>query len=634
LDSLKQLKSQLQVTQSRLDRAAAIITAMQSSKFWQLRAKWFQLKQKLGLPTEPEIAFDLTVPAIAATDSYTLWTERNLPRPLDLQRLTEVIDLFPYKPLLSVVVPVYNPPETYLSEAIESVLNQIYPHWELCLADDASDRPEVKRVLQKYTEADRRIKVVFRTENGHIVQASNSAFAQATGEFIVTLDHDDLLTPDALYEIALLLNKRPDTDIIYSDSDVISWDQAIGEYRPCNPAFKPDWCPDTFLSVMYTCHLSCYRRTLVEQVGAYRTGFEGSQDYDLMLRLTEKTDRIGHIPKILYHWRAHADSVASLEQDVKSYAYLAAEKALAEALERRGEPGKVTVVPNILGRYIIRYEITDYRPVSIIVTMPNPALQNPLGQDQNLDRCLSAIFAKTSYPNYHVTLVSSQSTPLIQKWVTREPDRLTHILVEPSFNQAEARNYAVTQSEAAYLLFLNDQLEVMTPDWIQALVEQVQRPSIGAAGALLLYPDRSIHHAGVVLGVDGIAANSHQNFPPDALGWGGWIQIVNNYSAVSGDCLLCRRQVFEQSGGFHPSLALHHSEVDLCLKFVQQGYRNVYLPHVVLTYYPASTPALENESELALVTHYMQKTWPQFLESDPCYNPNLSRSRADFSIGW
>jgi O-antigen biosynthesis protein len=634
LDSLKQLKSQLQVTQSRLDRAAAIITAMQSSKFWQLRAKWFHLKQKLGLPTEPEIALDFTVPTIAATDSYTLWTERNFPRPLDLQRLKEVIDLFPFKPLLSVVVPVYNPPEAYLSEAIESVLNQIYPHWELCLADDASDHPEVKRVLQKYAEADSRIKVVFRSENGHIVQASNSALAQATGEFIITLDHDDLLTPDALYEIALLLNKRPDADIIYSDSDVISWDQTTGEYHPCNPAFKPDWCPDTFLSVMYTCHLGCYRRTLVEQMGGYRTGFEGSQDYDLMLRLTEKTDRVCHIPKILYHWRAHADSVASLDQDVKSYAYLAAEKALSEALERRGEPGEVTVVPNILGRYIIRYEITDYRPVSIIVTIPNQALQNPPGQDQSLERCLSSIFAKTSYPNYHVTLVSSQSTPLTQKWVTKEPDRLTHLLVDPAFNEAEARNYAVTQSDAAYLLFLNCQLEVMTPDWIQALVEQVQRPSIGAAGGLLLYPDRSIHHAGIVVGVDGIAANSHQNFPPDDLGWGGWIRIVNNYSAVSGDCLLCRRQVFEQSGGFNPSLTLQYSDVDLCLKFVQQGYRNVYLPHVVLTYYPSSNPGAESEAELALATEYMQKTWTQFLEADPCYNPNLSRSCADFSIGW
>ena len=633
MDSLKQLKSQLQVTQTKLDRAAAIITAMQSSKFWKLRDKWFKLKQKLGLPTEPEIAFDLTVPTIATTDSYALWAARNLPRPADLKRLAEVVDLFDHKPVFSVIMPVYDPPQEYLSQAIESVLNQIYPHWELCIADDASNQPYVKQTLQNYAKADSRIKVVFRQENGHIVQASNSALAQAMGEFVVTLDHDDLLTPDALYETALLLNKCPDTDIVYSDSDVISFDPESDDFQLYGPAFKPDWCPDSFLSVMYTCHLGCYRRALVEQIDGYRSGFEGSQDYDLMLRLTEKTRKISHIPKILYHWRAHSDSVASLDKDVKSYAYVAAENALAEALERRGEPGRVTLVPNMLGRYIIRYEITEHVPVSIILTVQSNVQQDGTVQDNDLalERCLNAIFSKTTYPNYHVILVSPHPTNLIQKWLTKEPERLTHLLFDRSSNRSQANNYAVTQSAGSHLLFLSCAIEVMTSDWIEAMVEQVQRPSIGAAGGLLLYPDRSIHHAGIVLGVGGIASNSHQNFPPDALGWGGWIRIASNYSAVSGDCLMCRREVFEQSGGFNPDLVSQYNDIDLCLNFVQQGYRNVYLPQVTLTYHPNADFEI-SEMESASATDYMQRTWSQFLESDPCYNPNLSRNSADFSI--
>ena len=636
MDSPKQTKSQLLATQVKLDRATAILTAMQSSKFWKLREKWFKLKQSLGLPIEPEISFDLSVPTIPIGDSYTLWTEQNLPRPADLKRLAEVVDLFSRKPLLSVIMPVHNPPGDYLSQAIESVLDQIYPYWELCIADDASDQPHVKPILQKYSAADDRIKVVFRPENGHIAQASNSALSQATGEFVITLDHDDLLTPDALYEIALLLNKCSEIDIIYSDSDVLALDEATGENALCSPAFKPDWCPDSFLSVMYTCHLGCYRRALVEQIGGYRPGFEGSQDYDLMLRLTEQTKRIAHIPKILYHWRAHSNSVASLEKDVKSYAYVAAEKALSEALERRGESGRVTVVPNILGRYIVRYDIAEYAPVNIIVAVQNDIDRNDEAQNNEaaLERCLSAVFSKTTYPNYQVSLVTTRSTDLIEKWVSKEPERLTHIVFDQPFNYSQATNYAATQSNGTYLLFLSPVMEVMMPDWIDALVEQVQRPSIGAAGGLLLYPDRSIYHAGVVLGVGGIASNSHQNFSPDSLGWGGWIRIVNNYSAVSGDCLMCRREAFEQSGGLNPDLAVRYSDVDLCLRFIQQGYQNVYLPQVVLHYHslPEAHP-LANETELTLAADYMQKTWSQFLASDPCYNPNLSRSSGDFSIG-
>jgi GT2 family glycosyltransferase len=561
-------------------------------------------------------------------EQYARWLSKNFPREADLKKMAETVEIFPYKPVISIIMPVFNPPEQFLRAAIASVLEQVYPNWELCIADDASTKPDVKSVLEEYAHKDARIKVVFRTENGHISQASNSALELATGEFISLLDHDDCLTPDALYEVALLLNRHPEADMIYSDEDKI--DQ---QNRLKDPFFKPEWCPDSFLSRMYTCHLGTYRRSLVEQIGGFRVGYEGSQDYDLVLRLTEKTSNIFHIPKILYHWRIHPESTAAGVAGVKSYAQLAAEKAIAEALARRNEPGKVTGIPEFPGNYSVRYEISNYKRVSIIIPTRN------LGTI--LNKCLESIFQKSTYPDYEVIVIDNGSTEaktlsIISQWLEQQPERFKCYPLDIPFNYSQLNNYAASKAEGDYLLFLNNDTEVVTPDWIEAMVEQAQRASIGAVGALLLYPDNSIQHAGVVLGLGGVAAHSHRYFPATTPGYVCQVKTINNYSAITGACLMCRREIFAEIGGFDETLAVAYNDIDLCLEMSNLGYRNVYLPHVVLYHYESKSRGYEDTPEKITRLHkeadYLLSKWQKIVENDPCYSPNLTRDREDYSI--
>lgn len=571
-----------------------------------------------------QLPTDVSPLASANDELYSRWLSKNFPREADLRRMAEEVEIFDYKPLISVVMPVFNPPEKFLREAIESVLNQVYPYWELCIADDASTQPYVKSVVEDYISKDPRIKVVFRDENGHISRASNSAIEIATGEFISLLDHDDVLTPDALYEVALLLNQYPDADMIYSDEDKVDEHNQLKE-----PFFKPDWCPDSFLSRMYTCHLGTYRRSLVTEIGGFRVGYEGSQDYDLVLRLTEKTENIFHIPKVLYHWRSHADSTArSLSS--KDYATDAAKKAILDALYRRNEPGKV--IPVVGGHHIVRYEIKDLKLVSIIIPTKN------LGGI--LDNCLTSIFEKTTYTNYEVLVIDNGSTEaetqdVINKWKFKEPNRFRCKVLNIPFNFSKINNYAVEQAKGEYLLFLNNDTEVITPDWLEAMVEQAQRQSIGAVGALLLYPDNTIQHAGVVC-VGGLAGHSHKYYSSDSPGYFCQIPTINNYSAVTAACLMCRREVFKTVGGFEEELTVAFNDIDLCFKMIEKGYRNIYLPHVVLYHYESKSRGFEDTTEKQIrfirEVKYMQNKWKNFIAYDPCYSINLTREREDYSI--
>ncbi|MCT7961051.1 glycosyltransferase family 2 protein [Laspinema sp. D1] len=557
---------------------------------------------------------------------YHFWLGQNSSRAADLRHKAQTLQVFQYQPLISIVMPVYNPPEPYLRMALESVISQIYPHWELCIADDASTADHVRPLLKEYAERDERIKLMFREENGHISAASNSAIALATGDYIALLDHDDMLNADALYEMALCLNLHPDADMIYSDEDKVDDSNMLRD-----PFFKPDWCPDSFLSRMYTCHLGLYRRAIVEEIGGFRIGYEGSQDYDFVLRFTEKTDKIYHIPKILYHWRIHPQSTAS-ELENKNYAIDAAEKALTEALVRRGEPGRVIPTPG--GHWIVRYHIQDYQRVTVIIPTRN------LGSI--LNTCLTSIFEKTTYPNYEVLVIDNgsdepETLELFSKWQAKEPDRFRCITYDVPFNFSKINNYAVTQAEGQYLLFLNNDTEVLDGEWMTAMVEQVQRPSIGAVGALLLYPDDSIQHAGVVLGLGGVAGHSHKHFPSQVPGYYYQLKTVNNYSAVTAACLMCRREVFESVGGFNEEdLSIAFNDVDLCLKMGEQGYRNLYLPHVVLYHYESKSRGFEDTPEkiarFSKEIDYMRHRWKTIIDHDPCYSPNLTRDREDYSI--
>ncbi|NET07053.1 MAG: glycosyltransferase [Symploca sp. SIO2B6] len=660
---------QRQQTQSELERSQVVIAAMESSKFWQLRSFWFKFRSILGLAEdislEPSNLWSLVnylftvlrvkglryslsklfkifyqksntptlpleiLPEIPHSDdvNYQKWLLKNYPNKAELTKLVQTIESFSYKPVISLIVPVFNTPESFLRQAIDSVLNQVYPYWELCIADDSSTEPYIRSILEDYVSKDPRIKVVFRTENGHISSASNSAIEIATGEFIGLLDHDDLLTPDALYQVALLLNQHPEADMIYSDEDKVDEHNKLRD-----PFFKPDWCPDSFLSRMYTCHLGIYRRSIVNLIGGFRVGYEGSQDYDLVLRFTEKTEKIFHIPKILYHWRMHANSTAS-SLDSKNYAVEAAKKALSEAIQRRGEPGIVTAAPDSTDYHIIRYDIKSHDLVSIII--PTKNLGNVL------DNCLHSLFEKTIYENYEIILIDNGSTEpkaieVISKWKTQEPDRFRCYYLDIPFNYSKLNNFAVKQAKGKYLLFLNNDTEVITADWINAMLEQAQRPLIGAVGALLLYPDNTIQHAGVIAGIGGVAGHSHKYFKASSQGYFSYIKTVNNFSAVTAACLMCRRNIYEEVGGFEEKLSVAFNDVDFCFKLVEKGYRNIYLPHVVLYHYESKSRGSDNSpsklSRFIKEIEYMQNKWKAIIANDPCYNPHLSRKIENYSI--
>lgn len=580
------------------------------------------------LPEYEDLAFRLAArPVSPATsqDDYRQWQAHNAPRPVDLQQMRQLSKILPYQPLISIVVPVYNTPADFLKEAIDSVRAQIYPHWELCIADDASTQPHIRLTLEEYTQLDDRIKVIYREQNGHISNNSNSALTLATGEFIALLDHDDLLTPEALFQAVLVLNQDPDLDLIYSDEDKIDEQGYL-----LSPYFKPDWCPDSLLSRMYICHLSLYRHTLIKQIGGFRVGYEGAQDYDLALRFTERTDRIHHIPRILYHWRMHPQSTAKTRSS-KSYVNEAGYKALVDALERRQEPGRV--LPTQGGHWIVRYDLKRSGKVTVVI--PTRDLGSVL------DTCLKSIFTKTSYENFEVLVIDNGSKEketqiVFESWLKQEPDRFRCLTLDIPFNFSRINNYAVDNSEGEYILLLNNDTEVIESDWMTAMVEQAQRPSIGAVGAMLLFPDNTIQHAGIVLGIGGFAGHSHKYMSADTAGYYFQPQTINNYSAVTGACLMCRRETFLEVGGLDERFTVALNDVDFCLKLQASGYRNLSLPHVRLYHYESKSRGYEITPEkaqrLAKETDLLKEKWGDLLQKDPCYSPNLTRHTEDYRI--
>lgn len=631
---LEELRTKIQKLRAELEQTQLRVIAIESSKFWKLRKAWFKLKGLFGI--KENAAFEVPIEGLVSaqlvsspaqhvthhynpTLAYELWMQQHTPNAADLEKMAAMIKIFAQQPRISIVMPVYNPTIQFLREAIESVLTQVYSNWELCIADDASLNPLVRETLEDYAQKDERIKVVFRTENGHISRASNSALEVATGEFIALLDHDDVLAPEALYEMVLMLNKHPEADMIYSDEDKID-----EENRRKYPFFKPDWCPDSFLSRMYTCHLGVYRRSLITEIGGFRVGFEGSQDYDLVLRFTEKTNQIFHIPKILYHWRIHEQS-ASSGAAAKPYAYEAGQRAIAEAIERRGEPGQVTEVAQHRGHYTVRYDVKAHDLVSIIIPTRD------LGRF--LNQCLESIFEKSTYQNYEVILVDNGSTEpytekVISDWLNREPHRLRCYSYGIPFNYSKLNNYGVSKASGKYLLFLNNDTEVIEPDWIEAMVEQSQRPSIGAVGARLLYSDNTIQHAGVILGIGGVGGHLHKCL--DATATGHFDRLVDtlNYSAVTAACLMCRREVFEAAGGFNEDLAVAFNDVEFCIKTLKAGFRNICLPHAKLYHHESKSRGYEDTPEKKIRFNreiaYIRDRWHSILDNDPCYSPHLS----------
>ena len=520
----------------------------------------------------------------SAASDYQLWLDRHRPTSRELEEMCCASRAFSLQPLISIITPVFNTPVAWLEQAVVSVLAQVYENWELLLIDDASTESATVDLLSELERRDSRIRIIRREKNGGISVASNDGLAQARGEWVAILDHDDLLEPDALFQTAKVLQTNDDVDLIYSDEDKLT------EEGFASPMLKPDWSPDFFLSYNYICHFTTFRRSLAHQAGGFRSEFDGSQDYDLFLRMIEKTDRIHHVPRILYHWRRTDRSVADNIRR-KPGALEAGRRAIEGHLQRIGGRGYVAVDWRTHA-YWVRRDIEVPQKISIITARRDST--EPLAQ-------------KTNYPNFETVIVDLGSRP----------------------NGFAVYNVAAKQTDSPWILFLDRSVEPSESDWLTLMAEHVQRLEVGAVGARLISSDNTIEHAGVVIGADGEAQPAFRGLAAEDAGVCRQLQITRNYSAVSSACLLTRREVFQEVGGFDEELPMELAEVDLCLKMRRAGYLIVYSPFAKLCYNaPRAERKLDNRS-----VEIMRKRWADVLARDPYYNPNLSRTRADFSLG-
>ncbi len=559
--------------------------------------------------------------AIATVGDYDEWIRRyDTLRLHERRKIHQHIQRLGYRPLISVVMPVYNPDPEHLRAAINSVRAQLYPHWELCIVDDASTTPGVRTVLTRVARNDRRIRVQFRTENGGIAAASNEALGLTNGDFIALLDHDDELAPAALYFVACEINRHPDAQLIYSDEDKLD---PTG--RRTNPHFKSDWNWTLLLAQNYFSHLGVYQAELIRELG-FRAGFEGSQDYDLLLRASEKVDsrQIRHIPRILYHWRMSAGS-AALNFHAKPKARAAAIKAVQEHLDLRQIAARVERT-DLEDFQRIRYELPEVKPaVSIIIPTRDLLAQ--------LRSCLESILGKTTYPNFEIILIDNGSRePATLAYIEQlgaEP-RVRILRCDEEFNYGRLNNFGVHESRAEFVAFLNNDLTVVTADWLEEMVSRALQPSVGAVGARLLFPNGRIQHAGVILGAGGgeLADHAHKCLPPGDHGYFARASLAQELSAVTAACMLVRRSVYLEVGGFEEEhLKVAFNDVDFCLRLRAAGYRIIYTPYAEFQHWESASRGLEDtldkHQRFSAEVDYVKNKWPLLLAADPFYNPNL-----------
>jgi len=549
---------------------------------------------------------------------YRVWLARHALTAARRRAIREEIDGFAVRPVVSLVMPVFNVTEEWLRAAVDSVLAQLYPDWELCIVDDASTAPHIGPVLRAYAGADARIRLRVLDRNEGICGASNHALGLATGEFVGLLDHDDLLTEDALYEVVKRLNADPRLDFLYTDHDIRD-----DRGRRVRPFFKPDWSPDLLESMNYITHLCVFRRELVERLGGLRPGYEGSQDYDLILRVTEASDRIAHIPRPLYSWGEAPTSVVA-DPGSKPYAHEAGRKALRDALARRGVSGDVVDGLGAPYRYRVKREIRGTPLVSVVIpTRDNWRL---------LDRCLRGLETRTAYRALEVLVVDNDSRePGTVSYLARLPHRI--VRYPHPFDFARMNNLAAAEARGEYLLLLNDDTEVIEPHWLEAMLEHAQRPEVGAVGAKLLFPNRTIQHAGVIVGIHGKAGHAFWGFPADHPGYYDLARVVRNCSAVTAACLLTRKALFDELGGFDEAFAISYNDVDLCLRMRERGYLVVYTPYAVLYHHQSASRGPYDPVKDRQYEELLRQRWKRvFEEGDPYYNPHLTLEGFDFSL--
>jgi O-antigen biosynthesis protein len=538
------------------------------------------------------------------------------------------IAVMPDRPLISVVMPTYNPKPEWLKEAIESIRSQLYPNWELCIADDLSTDPAIRPLLEQMSREDSRIKVIFREQNGHISAASNSALQLATGDWVALLDHDDLLPEHALYCVANAIVANPSVRLIYSDEDKMD---ASG--RRHDPYFKCDWNRDLFYSQNFFSHLGVYHKPLLDTVEGFRIGIEGSQDYDLVLRCIEHVDdeAIHHIPRVLYHWRVHAESTAG-GADAKPYAALAGERALNEHFARRGVAASVEWIPR---GYHVHYSLPATQPlVSLII---------PTRNGLNLMRqCIDSIVGKTTYPNYEIIVVDngSDDPEALCYFESLGQDARIRVLRDDNpFNYSALNNSAVAQARGELVALINNDIEVISPEWLSEMVSLALQPGVGAVGAKLYYPDDTLQHGGVVLGIAGVAGHANKHAQRPAYGYFGRTCLIGSYSAVTAACMVVRKSIYQEVGGLNEKdLTIAFNDIDFCLRVGEAGYRIVWTPYAELYHHESATRGDEvdpqRRAQFLTEIAYMQQRWGDVLSRDPAYSPNLTLDYEDFSLAW
>lgn len=558
--------------------------------------------------------------------SYSAWIKSSELDSTDVERASAQLAKLPQQPLISIIMPTYNSNLTWLAEAIESIRIQPYDNWELCIADDASPNKNIAPFLSEWSKRDSRIKYVIREKNGHISEASNSAIDLATGEWLALFDHDDLFHPFAFYWVVLAINQYKNAQLIYSDEDKID---EQGERHA--PYFKPGWNYDLFLSQNCFSHLGLIKRDLVLSIGGFRKGFEGSQDHDLILRAIEQVsdEQIIHIPKVLYHWRVHAESTAKSSAS-KPYAALAGERAIGEHLQRKGRSAQVTFEGY---GYRVRYQLPTKQPlVSLIIPTRNGL--------HLLRQCLESIIAKTTYKNYEFIIVDNGSD---------EPDTLQYlrkvntwknarvIRDNRPFNYSQLNNLAAKEARGEILGLVNNDIEVIEPDWLGEMVSHAIRPEVGAVGAKLLFPNNTLQHGGVILGVGGVANHAHLHLPRHHHGYFARMSVIQQFSAVTAACLLVRKSVYEDAQGLdEKNLVVAFNDVDFCIRLTKLGYKNVWTPYAELYHHESATRgqdiAPEKRARFIREVNYMMNTWGEDFINDPAYNPNLNLDFPDFSL--
>lgn len=551
--------------------------------------------------------------------------------PEDRSLIAERVTAWVNPPKISILMPVFNTSPDFLRRAIESVRGQSYPHWELCIADDASTDPNVKTLLESFVALDPRIKVTYRSSNGHISAASNTALTLATADWIALLDHDDELADNALFFFALEISKDSRVQILYSDEDKID---ASG--HRFDPHFKPGWNPELIRSINYVSHLGVYAKALVQAAGGFRIGYEGSQDYDLLLRCSAliQPDQIRHIPRVLYHWRAVSGSTA-LDSSEKSYPSRAGKKALVDFLAGDPQVSHVSDGPAST-TYRVHYKVSD-SPSLVTIVIPTR------DRVDLLSACIDSILSRTRYRLFEILIVDNDSqlaeTRAYFKEIQVRDARIKVLSYPGEFNYSAINNFAVKQAQGEFILLLNNDIEVLSEDWLTEMLSHAQRPGVGAVGAKLYYTQGAIQHAGVIIGLGGVAGHSHKLFPHDAPGYFYRLKLAQDMSAVTAACLLIRKDIFLQVGGLDEvAFKVAFNDVDLCLKVRQAGHRIIWTPYAELLHHESVSRGLEDTPEkqyrFSKEVQAMHEKWQTNAVADPFYSPNLTLDREDFSIAW